>query len=88
MHMEGWKRMSRSRAPVDVSSKKSRRSRKKKHPDLSKLRRMSISSRITLVDVSKELEVSISKLHSMKREGVIEHVSNSIKPFLTDKNKK
>jgi hypothetical protein len=86
--MEGWKRMSRSRDPVDVSCKKSRRGRKKKHPDLSKLRGMSISSRTTLADVSKELEVNISELHSMKREGVIERVSNSIKPFLTDTNKK
>jgi hypothetical protein len=73
---------------VDVSSKKSRRGRKKKHPDLSKLRGMSISSHTTLADVSIELKVSISKLHSMKREGVIERVSNSIKSFLTDKNKK
>jgi hypothetical protein len=74
--------------PVDVSCKKSRRGCKKKHPSLSKLHGMSISSRTTLVYVSKELEVSISKLHSMKREGAIERVSNSIKPFLTYKNKK
>jgi hypothetical protein len=72
--------------PVDVSSKKSRHGHKKKDVDLSKLRGMAIPSRTTLDDVSKELGVSKSKLHKLKREGVIEHISNSIKPFLTFKN--
>jgi hypothetical protein len=38
--------------------------------------------------VSKELGVSTSKLHRMKREGAILRVPNSLKPFVTDKNKK
>jgi hypothetical protein len=44
--------------------------------------------RTTLKDVSKELGVSTIKLHKMKRESAIERVSNSLKSFLTHKNKK
>ena len=73
---------------VDVSSKKWKRGRKKKEVDVSKLSELPISSRTTLEDVSKELGVSKAKLHKMKREGTIERVSNSLKPFLTEINKK
>ncbi|KAK3140203.1 hypothetical protein QOZ80_5AG0397530 [Eleusine coracana subsp. coracana] len=68
---------------VDFSSGKSKRGCKKKEVDLSKLRELPISSRGTLEDVSKELGIGKRKLHSLKKEGLIERVSNSIKPFLT-----
>lgn len=55
---------------------------------MSSLRNVPVSSRTTIHDVAKYLGISKSKLHSMKREGIIKHVSNSIKPYLTEKNKK
>lgn len=73
---------------VDVSSRKSKCGRKKLEVDVSVLRGLPLSSRTTLDDLSTHLHVSKSKLHSMKREGIIKRVSNSIKPYLTDKNKK
>jgi transposase len=75
-------------AQIDVSSKKWKRGRKKKEVDMSKLRGLPILRRTTLKDVSKELGVSTTKLHKMKRDGAIKRVSNSLKPFLTHKNKK
>jgi hypothetical protein len=38
--------------------------------------------------LTKHLGVSKSKVHRMKREGLMKRVSNTIKPYLTDKNKK
>jgi hypothetical protein len=73
---------------VDVSSGKSRCGRKKMEVDVSTLRDLPMSSRTTIHDVAKHFGISKSKLHSMKREGIIKRVSNSIKPYLTDKNKK
>jgi transposase len=75
-------------AQIDVSSKKWKRGRKKKEVDMSKLRGLLILTRTTLKDASKELGVSTTKLHKMKRDGAIKRVSNSLKPFLTHKNKK
>ena len=73
---------------VDVSIGKSRCGRKKIEVDVSTLRDLPLSSRTTLHDVAQHFGISQSKLHSMKREGTIKRVSNSIKPYLADKNKK
>ncbi|WVZ96972.1 hypothetical protein U9M48_042547 [Paspalum notatum var. saurae] len=47
-----------------------------------------LSSRTTIADVATHFGVSKAKIHSMKREGVIKRVSNTLKPYLTEKNKK
>ena len=73
---------------VDVSSQKTKCGRKKIEVDVSTLRDLPLSSRITIHDVAQHFGISKSKLHSLKREGIIKRVSNSIKPYLTDKNKK
>jgi hypothetical protein len=56
--------------------------------DISKLQYIPLPSRTTIEDVAKYLGVSKAKVHRMKREGLIKRVSNTIKPYLTDKNKK
>jgi hypothetical protein len=73
---------------IDVLSMKWNQGCNKKEVDMSKLHGLLISSRTTLKDVSKKLGVGTTKLHNIKREGAIERVSNSLKPFLTIKNKK
>jgi hypothetical protein len=75
-------------AQIDVSSKKWKRGHKNKEVNMSKLRKLPILRQTTLKDVSKELGASTTKLHKMKREGAIKCVSNSLKSFLIDKNKK
>jgi hypothetical protein len=72
---------------VDVSSGKSRCGRKKFEVDVSTLSDLPMSSRTTIQDVAHHYGVSKSKLHAMKREGIIKRDSNNIKPYLTDKNK-
>jgi hypothetical protein len=56
--------------------------------DISRLQDIPLSSSTTIEDVAKHLGVSKAKVHIMKHEGMIKHVSNTIKPYLTDKNKK
>lgn len=56
--------------------------------DVSKLQDIALSNRTTIEDVAKHLGVSKAKVQRMKKEGLIKRVSNSIKPYLTDKNKK
>ena len=56
--------------------------------DVSKLRDIPVSSHATIADVAKHLGVSKGKIQRMKKQGVIKHVSNTIKPYLTEKNKK
>ncbi|CAN6246034.1 unnamed protein product [Urochloa humidicola] len=73
---------------VDVRTEKNRCGRKKKVVDVSKLQNVPLSSRTTIDDVAKHLGVSKAKVQRMKKEGLIRRVSNSIKPYLTDKNKK
>ena len=73
---------------VDVSSQKTKCGRKKIEVDVSTLRDLPLSSCTTIHDVAQHFGISKSKLHSLKREGIIKRVSNSIKPYLTDKNKK
>jgi hypothetical protein len=73
---------------VDVGSAKSKCGRKKINLDVSTLQDIPISSRTTIAEVATHFGVSKSKVHSMKRNGTIKRVSNSIKPYLTEKNKK
>ena len=73
---------------VDVSSQKTKCGRKKIEVDVSTLRDLPLSSCTTIHDVAQHFGISKSKLHSLKREGIIKRVSNSIKPYLTDNNKK
>jgi hypothetical protein len=56
--------------------------------DISKLQDIPLPSRTTIEDVAKHLGVSKAKVQRMKREGLIKRISNTIKPYLTDKNKK
>jgi hypothetical protein len=56
--------------------------------DISKLQDIPLPSRTTIEDVAKHLGVNKAKVHRMKHEGLIKRVSNTIKPYLTNKNKK
>ena len=73
---------------VDVSSQKTKCGRKKIEVDVSTLRDLPLSSRITIHDVAQHFGISKSKLHSLKREGIIKRVSNSIKPYLQTRTRR
>jgi hypothetical protein len=68
--------------------KRSNRGRKKKEFDTSKIRELPISKRGTLRDVSTHMNVSVSTAHNRLKDGTIKRVSNSLKPLLTNENKK
>lgn len=75
--------------PVDVSSRKRGRAGRKRVPlDLESLRNVALKDRTTLEDVRVVLGISKSKLVRYIREGHLQRHSNSIKPHLTDANKK
>ena len=75
--------------PVDVSSRKRGRAGRKRVPlDLEPLRNVALKHRTTLEDVRAVLGISKSKLLNNIREGQLKRHSNSIKPYLTDANKK
>ncbi|KAJ1263987.1 hypothetical protein BS78_09G228800 [Paspalum vaginatum] len=72
---------------VDVNSAKYKCGRKKIELNVSTLKDVALSSRTTIADVATHFGVSKSKVQSMKKEGAIKRVSNTIKPFLMEKNK-
>ncbi|GJN04441.1 hypothetical protein PR202_ga21991 [Eleusine coracana subsp. coracana] len=75
--------------PVDVASRKKGRSgRKPILVDLEPLRNIELKDRTTIEDVARHLGISIGKVQRYLKQGHIKHHSNSIKPFLTDPNKK
>ncbi|WVZ91009.1 hypothetical protein U9M48_037242 [Paspalum notatum var. saurae] len=73
---------------VDVSNKRRKCGRKEIPIDLSVLRSVPFKDRTTIEDVCAILHISKSKLLRLKRKGVIKRHSNSIKPYLTEANKK
>nr|ACV32576.1 mar19 transposase [synthetic construct] len=75
--------------PVVVSSlKKGRVGRKKIPVDLEALRSIPLKERTTIEDVSAKLNMSKSKIQRYLRKGFLRCHSSSIKPYLTETNKK
>ncbi|GJM98334.1 hypothetical protein PR202_ga15334 [Eleusine coracana subsp. coracana] len=75
--------------PVDVASRKKGRSgRKPILIDLEPLRNIELSNRSTIKDVAKHLGISIGKVQRYLKQGHIKRHSSSIKPYLTEANKK
>ena len=75
--------------PVNVASRKRGRGGRKAIPvDLEALRNTPLKERMTLEDVSKKLGINKSKLQRYMQQGLLRRHSNSIKPHLTDANKK
>lgn len=75
--------------PVDVSSKKPKHcGRKKMQIDLSRIARIPLRDRSTLKKLAKKLGVSKSSLHRWFKSGLIRRHSNSLKPCLSEENKK
>lgn len=74
---------------VNVGPKKRGRSGRKPTPvNLEELRSVDLKNRTTLEDVCKILSISKSKLLKHIRQGDVKRHTNSIKPHLTDANKK
>lgn len=73
--------------PIDVLSQKFKRGRKKKQVDVSSLQDQPISERGNS-KMWQHFRVSKSKVQSVKRDGTITRVSNTVKPYLTELNKK
>ncbi|GJN24999.1 hypothetical protein PR202_gb12781 [Eleusine coracana subsp. coracana] len=75
--------------PVDVASRKKGRPGRKPIPiDLEPLRNIELSNRSTIEDVAKHLGISIGKVQRYLNQGHIKRHSSSIKPYLTEANKK
>ncbi|KAK3129994.1 hypothetical protein QOZ80_6BG0487580 [Eleusine coracana subsp. coracana] len=79
-HLEG--------RPVDVSSKKSKNSRKKFEVDLSRVATIALHKRSTIRKLAKALEVSKSSMHRWFKQGLLRRYSNSLKPYLKEANMK
>ena len=75
--------------PVVVPNLKKGRSGRKAIPlDLEKLRDIPLKQRMTIEDVSSKLGISKSRIQRYLKRGFIRRHSSSIKPYLTDDNKK
>ena len=75
--------------PVVVPNLKKGRSGRKAIPlDLEKLRDIPLKQRMTIEDVSSKLGISKSRIQRYLKRGFIRRHSSSIKPYLTDANKK
>ena len=75
--------------PVVVTSTKQGRSgRKTIPPNLELLRNIPLKQRMTIEDVSSKLGMSKSKIQRYLKKGLIRRHSSSIKPYLTNANKK
>ena len=87
-----WKRGKESLAQgivVNVTSRKRGRAGRKETPiDLEPLRNIPLNERMTLETVSRRLHVGKAKLIRCMRKGLLRRHSNSIKPYLTEANKK
>jgi hypothetical protein len=74
---------------VNVLSRKRDRVGRKTTPiDLEPLRNIPLNERMTLEAVSKRLRIGKARLSRYMRQGHIRRHSNSIKPYLTESNKK
>ena len=75
--------------PVVVASlKKGRCGRKATPLDLEALRNIPLKQRMTIEDVSSRLGISKSRIQRYLKKGLLRRHSSSIKPYLTDANKK
>ena len=75
--------------PVMVPNLKKGRSGRKAIPlDLEKLRDIPLKQRMTIEDVSSRLGISKSRIHRYLKKGLLRRHSSSIKPYLTEANKK
>jgi hypothetical protein len=87
-----WKRGKTQLAnfiPVDVSSRKKGKCGRKAVPvNLEALRNVPLKDRMTLEDVCNKLNMHKSKIQKLLKAGLIRRHSSSIKPYLTDANKK
>jgi hypothetical protein len=75
--------------PVVVASRKKGSCGRKAIPlDLEQLRNIPLKQRMTIEDVSSRLGISKSRIQRYLKKGLIRRHSSSIKPYLTDANKK
>ena len=75
--------------PVMVPNLKKGRSGRKPIPlDLEQLRNIPLQQRMTIEDVSSRLGISKSRIQRYLKKGLIRRHSSSIKPYLTNANKK
>ena len=73
---------------VVTSTKQGRSGRKAIPPNLELLRNIPLKQRMTIEDVSSKLGMSKSRIQRYLKKGLIRRHSSSIKPYLTDANKK
>jgi hypothetical protein len=87
-----WQRAKQCRAqgiPVDVRSRKPKRSgRKKLQIDLSEVLSIPLHRRTTIRSLATEIGVKRSTLHSRFKEGLLRRHSSTLKPLLTEQNKR
>ena len=75
--------------PVVVPNLKKGRSGRKPIPlDLEQLRNIPLQQRMTIEDVSSRLGISKCRIQRYLKKGLLRRHSSSIKPYLTDANKK
>jgi hypothetical protein len=75
--------------PVDISSRKPKNSgRKKVQVDLSQVQTIPLRKRSTLRSLAQALGADKSTLHRLFKHGLLRRHSNTIKPYLTESNKK
>jgi hypothetical protein len=75
--------------PVVVHNRKKGRSGRKAIPiDLEKLRDIPLKQRMTIEDESSRIGVSKCRIQRYLKRGLLRRHSSSIKPYLTDANKK
>ncbi|XP_066320055.1 uncharacterized protein [Miscanthus floridulus] len=75
--------------PVVVASRKKGRSGRKAIPlDLERLRNIPLKQRMTIEDVSSKLGISKARIQRYLKKCLLRCHSSSIKPYLTDANKK
>jgi predicted transcriptional regulator len=73
---------------VVASQKKGRCGHKAVPLDLEQLRNILLKQRMTIEDVSSRLSISKSRIQRYLKKGLLRRHSSSIKPYLTDANKK
>ena len=87
-----WQRAKECRAqgiPVDVRSRKPKRSGcKKAQIDLFEVLSVPLHSRSTIRSLAKAIGVKRSTLHRWFKKGLLRHHSSTLKPLLTEENKR
>jgi primosomal protein N'' len=87
-----WKRAKECREkgiPVDISSRKPKNSgRKRAQVDLSQVQTIPLRRRSTLRSLAEALDADKSTIHRLFKRGLLRRHSNTIKPYLTESNKK